>query len=47
MIPLYDTVRSRKFPLINVTLIVANVLAFLYELQLGEPALKDFIFSGD
>ena len=45
MFPLYDTVRSRKFPLINVTLIVANVLAFLYELQLGEPALKEFIFE--
>jgi membrane associated rhomboid family serine protease len=28
-----------------VTLIVANVLAFLYELQLGEPTLKEFIFE--
>ena len=45
MFPLYDTVRSRRFPLINVILIVANVLAFLFELQLGEPALKEFIFA--
>ena len=45
MFPLYDTVRSRKFPLINLILILANVLVFLYELQLGPDALKDFIFT--
>ena len=45
MFPLYDTVRSRKFPLINLTLVLANVLAFLYELQMDEGMLKDFIFS--
>ena len=44
MFPLYETVRSRKFPLVNLTLILANVLVFLYELQLGPDALKDFIF---
>ena len=45
MFPLYDTVRSRKFPLVNLTLILANVLVFLYELQLGPDALKEFIFT--
>jgi membrane associated rhomboid family serine protease len=45
MLPLYDTVRSRKFPLINVTLIAANVLAFLYELQLSSSELKNFIYT--
>lgn len=45
MFPLYDTVRSRTFPFINLTLILANVLAFLYELQLGADVLKDFIFT--
>ena len=45
MFPLYDTVRSRKFPLITVALIAANVLAFLYELQLGPSALESFIFT--
>jgi membrane associated rhomboid family serine protease len=45
MFPLYDTVRSRKFPLVNLILILANVLVFLYELQLGPDALKDFIFT--
>ena len=29
MFPLYDTIRSRTFPLINLTLVLANVLAFL------------------
>ena len=45
MFPLYDTVRSRTFPLINITLVLANVLAFLYELQLDPAMLKDFIFT--
>ena len=45
MIPLYDTVRTRKFPFVNVLLIAINVLAFLYELQLGPDALKRFIFA--
>ena len=45
MFPLYDTARSHKFPLINLTLIVANSLAFLYELQMDSGTLKDFIFA--
>jgi membrane associated rhomboid family serine protease len=45
MFPLYDTVRSRTFPLVNLTLVVANVLAFLYELQLDPALLKEFIFT--
>jgi membrane associated rhomboid family serine protease len=45
MIPLYDTVRTRKFPFINILIIVLNVLAFLYELQLGSSALERFIFT--
>src|SRR5512138_2503676 len=43
MIPLYDTVRARKFPLVNIILIVANVLVFLYELQLSSSGLERFI----
>ncbi|GAB4380309.1 MAG: rhomboid family intramembrane serine protease [Calditrichia bacterium] len=35
MIPLRDSVRSRSFPLVNVSIIVINVLAFFYELSLG------------
>jgi membrane associated rhomboid family serine protease len=45
MFPLYDTARSRTFPIVNLALIFINALAFLYELQLGEPALKSFIFE--
>ncbi len=45
MFPLYDTVRSRKFPFINLTLVLANVLVFLYELRMDPAALKDFIFA--
>jgi len=45
MFPLYDTARSRTFPLVNLTLIVANVLAFLYQLQMGSNALQNFVFK--
>ena len=45
MFPLYDTVRSRKFPLINLTLVLVNVLAFLYELRMDPAILKEFIFT--
>ena len=45
MFPLYDTVRSRRFPLINVVLILINVLAFLYQIQMDPSALKEFIFE--
>jgi membrane associated rhomboid family serine protease len=43
MFPLYDTARSRIFPIVNLALIGANVLAFLYELQMGPAALEGFI----
>ena len=45
MFPLYDTVRSRKFPLVNLVLIAANLLAFVYELQMDPSTLKGFIFT--
>src|SRR5512144_1022433 len=43
MIPLYDTVRTRKFPFVNIFLIVVNVLIFFYELQLSSSGLERFI----
>lgn len=43
MFPLYDTLRPRRFPLVNWVLIIANVLAFLYELQLGSAELSGVI----
>ena len=45
MFPLYDTVRSRRFPFITVLLILANVLAFLYETQMDPSMLEGFIFT--
>ena len=45
MIPLYDTVRSRKFPFINLVLIVSNILVFLYEQQLSSTQLERFVFT--
>jgi len=45
MIPLYDTVRSRKVPFVNIGLIIFNVLAFLYESRLASSTLKEFIFT--
>jgi membrane associated rhomboid family serine protease len=45
MFPLYDTVRSRRFPAINLMLILINILAFLYEIQMDPSALKEFIFE--
>jgi membrane associated rhomboid family serine protease len=45
MIPLYDTVRSRRFPFINILLVIVNVLIFLYELQLSRSGLNRFVFT--
>jgi len=45
MLPLYDTVRTHKFPLINLLLIAGNILAFIYELQFSPSALQSFIFT--
>ncbi len=45
MIPFKDNVPSRRFPVITVVLILANVAAFLYELSLPSAVLDDFFFS--
>ncbi len=42
MIPLRDIVPSRTTPIVTISLIVANVLVFLYELTLGR-AVNDFM----
>ncbi len=39
MIPLYDTLHARRFPLVNWLLIALNLLVFLYELSLPATAL--------
>jgi membrane associated rhomboid family serine protease len=45
MFPLYDTARTHTFPLVNLTLIIANVLAFFHQLQMGPNPLQNFIFT--
>lgn len=43
MFPLYDTARTRTFPLVNLGLILLNALAFFQELQMTPAELQDFI----
>jgi len=45
MFPLYDTLRSRRFPIVNWMLIILNGMAFYYELNLGEAGLNRFIHT--
>jgi len=45
MFPLYDTARSRKFPLINLLLIALNGLAFFSEFRMAPGELEAFIFA--
>lgn len=40
MIPLYDTLHSRRFPIVNWLLIALNVLVFIYEINLSPSALE-------
>ncbi|NOT02982.1 MAG: rhomboid family intramembrane serine protease [Anaerolineales bacterium] len=43
MFPLYSTLRSRRFPIVNWMLIILNALVFYYELKLGKAGLNRFI----
>ena len=43
MIPLYDTLRPRRFPFVTWALIVLNALVFYHELTLGNTGLEGFI----
>lgn len=44
MIPLFDTVPSRRAPVITWLIIGVNVLVFLYELSLGPRAAQGFFY---
>ncbi len=46
MIPLKDTIPSRRYPIVTVSLIVVNVLIFLFELSLGEGLSEFFDIFG-
>lgn len=45
MIPLRDTIPSRRFPIVNTTLIAVNVIIFLFESMLGEQALTNLFWQ--
>ncbi len=44
MFPLRDTIPSRTFPFVTISIIIINFFVFFYELSLG-PALSEFITS--
>jgi membrane associated rhomboid family serine protease len=43
MIPLRDVIPSRTFPFINISLIVANALAFILELSMSDAGFEPFL----
>src|SRR5207247_10210181 len=43
MIPFRDNIPSRSFPIITVSIIIANVCVFFYELSLGSRSFERFI----
>jgi membrane associated rhomboid family serine protease len=45
MIPIRDTIRARSFPLVNTTLIVINVLIFIFENSLSPQALDKLVYN--
>jgi membrane associated rhomboid family serine protease len=45
MIPLYNTARTRIFPLVTLGLILLNALIFFIEIQMAPSALRSFIFT--
>ncbi len=45
MFPIKDTIRSRTFPIVNWTIILLNVLVFLYENSLSPHQLDRFILQ--
>lgn len=45
MFPLYDTQRSRHFPLMNWMLVILNGIAFYYEVTMSEADLFRFIHT--
>jgi membrane associated rhomboid family serine protease len=49
MIPIkdYPEVPRRSFPWVMITILVLNVVAFIYELGVGDPASLDMLFQAD
>jgi membrane associated rhomboid family serine protease len=45
MIPIRDTIRARRFPIVNTLLIVLNVMIFFFDVSLGPRSLNRLIFT--
>ncbi|MEW5693408.1 MAG: rhomboid family intramembrane serine protease [Candidatus Hydrogenedentota bacterium] len=45
MLPLKDTIPHKKYPVINISIIIINTLFFLYELLLPEGKIERFFFQ--
>ncbi|HCO97378.1 MAG: Rhomboid family protein, partial [Thermotoga sp. 50_1627] len=45
MIPLYDTIPSRRRPYVVYTLITINVALFIYQLTLSRIELIEFLYN--
>lgn len=45
MIPIRDSIKSKHFPKVNLALIIASVLVFLYELALDQYGLQQFVMK--
>ena len=43
MIPLRDVIPSRTTPVVTISILAVNILAFLYEVSLGPAALDAFL----
>lgn len=45
MIPLRDNIRSRRFPVVNITIIIVNFLIFIYQIQLSPRDAYSFVLD--
>ena len=45
MIPLKDSPKTRRFPFVNVTIIVINIAVFIWQLTLTESQLIAFVYA--
>lgn len=45
MIPIRDTIQARRFPVVNTSLIILNVLVFWFQTTMGPRTLDRFVYT--
>jgi len=45
LIPIKDNIESNTKPIVNYSLIIANIIVFIYQLTLSIPEIKDVIYT--